>query len=221
MAPISNFQRDVKVIRDYSFLRKPCKGWLDQLSHYHQTVKRAHEVDDWPFWYGERSLLGFLAAGFWGRGSVCIEEYRTDKKGESVAEGSQPRKRTYLGRGDLYFCRGDNVGNIEFKLHDIPVTETDHFEASLSRKLTIGRKDARRAHQAGIDDYCGMFLRPYIGAKRDPKHYEVTIKELLNTTWDTLEPAALAWWCPVRRVLNSDRVTKQLILGAILVIKQV
>lgn len=218
---IGDIARGVKTSSDYRFLRAPCEGWVDRLSRYHKAVKRRHDVDDWPFWYGERPLIGFLAAGFWGSGSACIEEYQADKKAERVAEGSQPRKKTYLGRGDFYFCHREEDGNIEFKLHDIGISQTSHYEASLSDKVDEGKSDAKKTHQTGIADYFGIFLRPYIGSSRDPKPYETNLKVLLQSIWETVEPAALAWWCPIDDVLDSDRKTKNVILGAILILKEV
>lgn len=221
MIRIPNLERGAKVPNGYGFLRSPVTGWVDRLVQYHRVVKRQHQVDDWPFWYGERPLLGFLSAGFWGPGVACIEEYSTNKKAESVPEKSQPRKRTRLGRGDLYFSARGTPANIEFKLHDFGISQTDHFADSLKSRMDASKKDARNSHQAGIGDYAGIFLRPYIGTRRTPELYEENLRILLSTIWDKLEPSALAWWCPVREVLRSDRKTENVILGAMMILKEV
>ena len=221
MVQISKLERGTYTRNGHRFLRRACEGWVERLVQYHRVVKRQHDTDDWPFWYGERPLIGFFSAGLWHPGSACMEEYQADKKAEHVAEFSKPRKSTYLGRGDLYFSIGGRAANVEFKRHDIGISQTDHFEASLKAKVREGRTDAKRAHQAGIDDYFGMFLRPYIGSNRDARTYEPKLRMLLKSITKTIEPDGLSWWCPLKRVLDSDHKTKNMIVGVILVLKQV
>ena len=107
---VKNTERGVKVISGSAFWKPLCDGWLDCMTAYAKAVP-----GDWPFWYGERPLVGFLAGGIWSSGGVCMEEYQTDKK-PHIAE--QPGE-SYLGRGDLYFNAARHEGKIEFKMHNI------------------------------------------------------------------------------------------------------
>jgi hypothetical protein len=52
---------------------------------------------DWPYWYKERTQVGFLAAAVWQAGGTALEEYRKDK-----AHGSKGRYDLWInfkGRG--------------------------------------------------------------------------------------------------------------------------
>jgi hypothetical protein len=208
----------VRTSSDYSFLRGPCESWLDCLSRYHKTLKVNDGIDDWPFWYGERPLVGFLAAGIWDSRGACIEEYQADKKPD-VAER---KEESYLGRGDLYFRLGSNhEGNIEFKMHNIGISQTHHFNEFLDRNWKISKKDAKSGRQRGIPSFGGMFLRPYVGEGPDIKLYTKHLRQFLTESWDTLKPDALAWWCPMKKVLDTKEDTNDWVVGVIMLIKRV
>jgi hypothetical protein len=210
---VKDTERGVRVRTTSAFLERFCDGWVDRMAEYEKVVG----ASDWPFWYGERSLVGFLAAGIWASGGVCIEEFRAYKKPDVA---TRPRE-TFLGRGDLYFQRAEHAGNVEFKLHEIGITENDHFTNFLTTKWRKTQLDANRSRQYGIPRFGGMFLSPYIGSQRDVPRYEDNLKRLLTLSWDTLRPDALAWWCPINQVLEGERNTKNWIVGAILPIKRV
>lgn len=48
---------------------------------------------DFPYWYGERAHIGFLAAAVWQYSGTALEEYRSNKTKE---------RKSKLGRGDLH-----------------------------------------------------------------------------------------------------------------------
>jgi hypothetical protein len=175
--------------------------------------------DDWPFWYGERSLVGFLAAAIWASGGVCIEEYQADRK----ADAPEGTDGTYLGRGDLYFRQGDRQGNIEFKMHNIGISRTHHFPEFLTTKWERSKEDAQTVRRLpGTDRFGGMFLRPYVGNDPGIGLYKGNLKLLLELAWDTVKPDVLAWWCPVNRVMATDEPSKKdWVVGVILLVKQV
>ncbi len=191
------------------------------MSKYEERVS-----DDWPFWYGERSLVGFLTAATWASGSVCIEEYQTEKKKIDAAEGA---RGTYLGRGDLYIAHGTSQGgwegNVEFKMHDIGISRPDRFAKSLKSKWKVSAADAKRWQgEKGMRSLGGMFLRPYLGIDPDIRRYNENLKRLLELAWDAVEPDVLAWWCPVKRVMEMETdepSKKNWVVGAILLMKQV
>ncbi len=213
---INNVEEGVRAPSS-AFLTRACHAWLDCMKAYRNRVPE----DWWPFWYGERPLVGFLAASIWQSGGACIEEFSAYK--------TSKRRRTYPGRGDLYFRhrgrKGDvREGNIEFKVHDIGISGTSRFENSLATKWRQAVADAARG-QDDLPKFGGMFLRPYIGKGRkdqDIDRYDENLSQLLKTAWGTLEPDALAWWCPTQTVVKSDRDdTKNLLVGVILLLKRV
>jgi hypothetical protein len=165
---------------------------------------------------GKGLWLGFLAAGLWDSRGVCIEEYQADKRPD-VAER---KEESYLGRGDLYFRRGSkHEGNIEFKMHNIGISQAHHFRSFLKRKWNISELDAKRGRQRGIKSFGGMFLRPYVGEDQDIGAYNQHLRQLLTEAWDTRKPDALAWWCPMKRVLNTKEDTNDWVVGVIMLIK--
>lgn len=113
------------------------------------------------------------------------------------------------------------MGDIEFKLFDVGISQTTHFEDFIKRKWRSAKSDARKGHQSKVPSYGGLFIRPYIGTQRDAGLYRRNLDELLTTIRDSLNPDVLAWWCPIRNVMAGDSKTKNLIVGAILIIKRV
>jgi len=217
---IANPESGVRVTSRSRFLQRYCEGWLHHLFAYHKKLGD----DDWPFWYGERPLIGFLAAGIWSADSVCIEEYLADKIPHKREPSARSKKKTYLGRGDLYFSSGRREGKVEFKKYDIGIARNRDFASFLKAKWRLVRADANKAylHDDGIPTYGGMFLRPYIGKDRSPGRYARNLSELLKFIWETTEPDATAWWCPINRVVKSDHEnTMNLVVGAILILKKV
>ncbi len=201
-------------------LRGLSQAWIDCMSKYEKRVS-----DDWPFWYGERPLIGFLTAATWASGSVCIEEYLTEKK----ADAAERVRETYLGRGDLYIAHGTSEGgwegNVEFKMHDIAISKTDRFAKFLKSKWKVSVADAKSWQaEKEMRSFGGMFLRPYVGSDPDIGVYKGNLKRLLELAWDAVEPDVLAWWCPVKRVMEMETdepSKKNWVVGAILLMKQV
>jgi hypothetical protein len=175
---IRNAERGVKINPHTPFLKRYCQGWLKHLSQYREAVV---DVGDWPFWYGERPLVGFLAAGIWSSGGVCIEEFRADKK-PHIAKRN---KKNHPGRSDLYFCQGDLEGNCELKMYNVGVSQARDFDKFLREKWNICAKDARRGHQRGIEDFGGIFFRPFVGIDLDDQRYEANVQLFLESVWDT------------------------------------
>jgi hypothetical protein len=62
-----------------------------------QLAHEWEEDKDCPWWYLERTAVGFFSASVWSQGGKAIEEYGTDKKSRTH------RKKTCNGRGDLMF----------------------------------------------------------------------------------------------------------------------
>jgi hypothetical protein len=237
---VRNTTSGIRVRPDSWFPKRFCEGWIKSMQEYEKWF-----AGDWPFWYGERPLVGFLATGITGSRGICIEEYQADKK-PGIEElrkrnGKLVPKDTKLGRGDLYF--GDRLpvdgmtknrrrpaekvyreGNVEFKLHDIGISQTRHFNSLITSAWAVSKKDAENTYVPpgrGARKLGGMFLRPFVGMSRDVPGYEENLKQLLKEIWNSLSPDALAWWCPVKRVLTENKETRHWVVGVIMVIKRV
>lgn len=212
-------ERGVLAGRSFAFLATYCEAWLQSMQMYRERLPE----DWWPFDYGERPLVGFLAAGITRSQGLCIEEFWAEKK----ASAARRRRPTYPGRADLYFLhrgpRGnDREGNIEFKVHDVGISKTYHFDRFLEKNRRIGEADANRPRDRTVPRYYGMFVRPYVGSERDIDRYNDNIRLLLNKAREKVNPDVLAWWCPTNEVLATQAEdTKGWRVGVILLLKQV
>lgn len=88
--------------------RLKAAGWDRLLKRWSALIAYATEEDDVPYWYGERSLTGLLAAAAWKLPrSWSLEEF-TGRRGK--------RLRTKSGRGDLWVGLGKQAYTIEAKV---------------------------------------------------------------------------------------------------------
>lgn len=215
---IRNSEKGVLVSPAFRGLKDSFQAWLDFMIKYEEEIP-----DDWPFGYRERPLVGFLAAAIWASGGISIEEFGTDKEatGKAAKKGARKTNGASSGRADLYFSQNGKEGNIEFKMHDLGISGTNHFANFLKRKWCVSKKDAWRTRQWGIPTFGGMFLRPFVGVDSDVGRYEENLKRLLELAWKR-KPDVLAWWCPVNSVMADDEPDKKYwLVGVIMLIKQV
>lgn len=85
-------------------------GWDSLLQRWSSLITYASfdDEDDVPYWYGERTLTGLLAAAAWRqRGGWALEEF-AGRRGK--------RLETTSGRGDLWLGLGDGTYTIEAKV---------------------------------------------------------------------------------------------------------
>jgi hypothetical protein len=135
-----------------AFLRK----WIDVLEEYRRKVE-----GDLPWWYHERTQIGFLAAAAWrARGGAALEEWRTDK---TSADGS---KRN--GRGDLWIQLGKRYWHIEAKRASVRLGSSPYSAVTRTRAALRDACD----DAAAIKAYRGerrigvAFVAPVIAHKR-------------------------------------------------------
>ncbi len=163
------------------------------LSKWQQLMNELAEKwadDDVPWWYNERTSVGFFAAAVWKKGGQAIEEYTTPKKIRT------PRGKTNNkhGRGDLLFYLKSNKAFVAeakyeyFSLNGSP----DKKVISL---LKTARKDAVCVPNYGIATRLGMvFMVPY--SKSEPT--EKTIRQWINKVKAIAEKQKIvaAWTFP-------------------------
>ncbi len=103
-------------IGPHTALKPVLRRWL-RLVHSLTTEWAPEEYGadrDVPWWYGERTSIGFFAAACWKSGGQAIEEYSTIK----ISRSKRTRKQTYTGRGDLLFYFKNRVFVAEAKQND-------------------------------------------------------------------------------------------------------
>ncbi len=194
-------------------LKRFCDAWINRMAEYRKAVPE----DWWPFEYGERSLVGFFAAGIWDVNGVCIEEFQSHDK-VRMRDG---KKEKFRGRGDLYVRHGKTESNIEFKVRQIGLSKRGDHEETVRKHWRASQKDARRSHQTGINTFAGIFVLPYVRDGTAVKTCEENLRQLLRCVWDTVKPDAMAWWCPIKDALKNEWGWDDPVVGVILVVKSV
>lgn len=215
MDPLIRTARRGTLVRGRNkFLNSYMDEFIGSMERYSRALR---DYRDYPFYYRERALIGFVASGIWAAGGVCIEEYGADKE----TDKPEAKERTYLGRGDLYFLKGRHEGNVEFKMRDIAVSSTFRFERLVTEAWKKSCNDAtKHDRETLIPCFAGLFLRPHVGETKGA-NVNANIKELLRVAWETCNPDAIAWWCPVAKVLDTEEDTSNWIVGVIMLVKRI
>jgi len=184
-----------------------------------ELVEEWADDGDAPWWYNERTSVGFFAAAVWKKGGHAIEEYTTNKKFRT----NRGKTNNKHGRGDLLFYLNSNKAF---------VAEAKNEYLSLNRSpdkkvislLKIARKDAVRVPNYGIARRLGMvFMVPY--SKSKPTDTDKRIREWINWVKVRLEQQKItaAWTFPsVAREIRGKEPdgTRYYYPGVILLLKQ-
>lgn len=166
---------------------------------------------DCPWWYLERTSVGFLSAAVWKQGGKAIEEYGTDKKS---LRSRKSRKRTKrLGRGDLMFSVKAKSRELWFvaeaKQNHPPLRgKYKTLKNLVARRLRQARKDATRCRSFGYPRLGLLFLCPYFPTR--PPHTK-ELRDWIGRLRGVARSnkAAVAWCFPsVARTL-SDKDSKK------------
>ena len=73
---------------------------FNELLSVHLAYILGESGKDYPFWYGERSHVGFLAAAVWKYGGTAVEEFKTSKS----------KNKSSKGRCDLWIRINKKIG---------------------------------------------------------------------------------------------------------------
>ena len=173
--------------------------------------------DDVPWWYNERTSVGFFAAAVWKKGGQAIEEYITPKKIRT------PRGKTNNkhGRGDLLFYLKSNKAFVAEAKYEYFSLNGSPGKKVISL-LKTARKDAVRVPNYGYAKRLGMvFIVPY--SKSEPT--DKTIRQWINKVKAIAErqEIAVAWTFPtvVQKIYWPEADgTRHYYPGVILLLKQ-
>lgn len=165
---------------------------------------------DCPWWYQERTSIGFFSASVWRNGSEAIEEYGTDKRTLHRTGGKIKKGK---GRGDLMFSVNNNRRSKTWfvaeakQCYPCLTGRAKVLRGCIKEKLRKARKDARNTAKYGCSRLGLLFICPYV-TKAPP-----TIKAIRN--WigririiAKKEKAALAYTFPTVARDLRDRSSK-------------
>ncbi len=164
---------------------------------------------DCPWWYAERSAVGFFAASAWLRGGEAIEEYATDKR-TLRRRCKKSEKRN--GRGDLMFSlngRRSSTWFVAEAKQSYPCLNGsfDVLKHCVKSNLRKARQDARNTKNFGYARLGLLFLCPYAtGEPPSTKEIRQWIGRLLTIA--KKQKAALAYTFPSIAHDLRDRSSK-------------
>ena len=190
---------------------------LQILRKWQWVMKDLVADDDVPWWYNERTSVGFFAAAVWKKGGQAIEEYITPKKIRT------PRGKTNNkhGRGDLLFYLKSNKAFVAEAKYEYFSLNGSPGKKVISL-LKTARKDAVRVPNYGYAKRLGMvFMVPY--SKSEPT--DKTIRQWINKVKAIAErqEIAVAWTFPtvVQKIYWPEADgTRHYYPGVILLLKQ-
>jgi hypothetical protein len=133
--------------------------WLHLIMSYEQWSRSESNLEDVPWWYGERTLTGLLAAAAWKSPRSAwwsLEEFANERTGRRVPAHRGGKPLPKLGRGDLWLglkIRSDLRRQHSFTIEAKQVSEgqnvptvVKNIEVALGKaKVQLGtvRKDFR------------------------------------------------------------------------------
>lgn len=194
---------------------------LQQILRKWQWVMKDLVVDDdVPWWYNERTSVGFFAAAVWKKGGQAIDEYTTTKKFRT----NRGKTNNKHGRGDLLFY---------LKRNKIFAAEAKQVCLSLNRspdKKVISLLKTARKDAVCVPNYYGdakrlgmVFMVPY--TKRKPDQDDEIIQKWINNVKEIakIKKIAAAWTFPSvarEKCWKEPDGTRYYYPGVILLLKQ-
>jgi hypothetical protein len=186
------------------------KSWIKLMRNLaSEWAPEKHGTErDCPWWYLERTSIGFLSAAIWKQGGRAIEEYGTDKKSKSE------KSKKGLGRGDLMFSVKAKSRELWFvaeaKQNHPPLRGKYKILNNLvARRLGQARRDATRCRSFGYPRLGLLFLCPRMHTRppnmREIRDWIGRLRKIARSN-----NAAMAWSFPsVARTLFDENVRKR------------
>lgn len=207
----------VYVPRSFKELHPLLEAWLKLM----RRLARDWEKDrDCPWWYLERTAVGFFSAAVWNQGGEAIEEYGTDKKSRTH------KKKRCNGRGDVMFSVETNSHKRWFvaeakQSHPTIRGKVETLKAKIEVRLKEARQDAVRCKSYGASRLGLLFLCPYTsGHPADAAEIRNWIDNLKAVS--PKNKTALAWTFPTvaRNLSYANGKGKEFYPGVALVIRR-
>lgn len=164
-------------------------------------VDTSHRRDrDAPWWYNERSSVGFLAGAVWHSRGEAVEEYLADK-----SYRTRWGRKVRPGRGDIMFTLNPDCRNEQWFVAEAKHLEVDMMNLDVSKVRAV-LKQARResvcspnyskATRIGV-----VFVAPY--KRGESQHDSPTVSEIrlwINCLLALQKQSSLtiAWTFPVQ-----------------------
>ncbi len=196
------------------YFSKSASKKLRSLEPAFKKLKDVHEgfiaakKDDWPYWYQERSQIGFLAAAIWLCGGTALEEYREEKEKGRGAKGKGRCDLWVKVNGAAFCCEAKWV-----KSH-VTVRNSKTSVQKLSEKLKDTERDLRTYAEEGL---ALCFVSPWIGDKCDRSALRNWIELLRNkANWQGLVWIGLRAEADFPPQLGTD-----IFYGLLLVVREV
>ena len=185
---MNRYQKDSFVdAGSFPLLKRILTQWIEHQRRY----TAAMHGEDYPWYYRERTCIGFLAAAAWSCGCVVLEEWHTEKRVRALSKAKKPKLRK--GRSDLYIHHPSQELFIESKYAlsratGNPDRELGYIKGHLTRATSdCGFLDCHVKHQLGI-----VFLVPFYPAqKRDGMSDHLA--GWLRQVCDEVPHSAAAW----------------------------
>jgi len=198
-------------------LRPLLEAWRKLMHH---LAIEWQKDKDCPWWYLERTAVGFFSATVWSQGGEAIEEYGTDKKSRTK------KKKKCNGRGDVMFSVNGSSRKrwfvAEAKQSHPPIRgEFKTLRARIRSKLKKARQDAVRCKSYGYSRLGLLFLCPYAtGRPPDTAEIREWVDDLKSIS--RRHKAAVAWTFPnaARKLFYATSKTKEFYPGVALLIKR-
>jgi hypothetical protein len=185
-------------------------------SHLNNT-----ESPDHPFWYGERTNIGWVALAAFKKGWLPIQEPSITRRKIERRNGSA-RTHKITGRSDLWIVRGRGDQQVfydfeakesDLSLHALTNEDNDFaFPKDIREKLRAAVRDVcnKDADLSGDKGIGSVFLRLYVSKHTDKRDLIIAIRRFTDGISNSLRELDadfmalhIAPYSIIKRVANS------------------
>lgn len=159
--------------KELKTLDRVFKQFIDLTEKYCSDIK-----DDAPYWYNERTSVGFLAGSIWKCGGIVLEEYSSHKvwKGEN-----------YQSRTDLWFRLNqiEYIAEAKFGFVKLQKGQEKNAIEWVQKLITSALSDVQLITEPVQNKIALAFIVPYLkkGKNKPCKQFEnflMSIKESME-----------------------------------------